>query len=159
MRVLCYCVGVNDPTLPSGDRIAHLLLALRADEEGFATVANLAFSGARWRVRRRLAPADAPRAGGRPRPPRGAWTPGPCREQPFRPAGGGRIGRRRATMHDMSAPSAVSAARVLLVERRDTVAQRDPNAPKVRRYRLARLQLNGRATGRNRFEHLRRTYD
>jgi hypothetical protein len=62
-------------------------------------------------------------------------------------------------MHPMSAPSAVSAARVLLVERRDTVAQRDPNAPKIRRYRLARLQLNGRATGRNRFEHLRRTYD
>ena len=50
----CYCVGVNEPTLPSGDRIAHLLLALRADEHGFATVANLAFSGARWRVRRRL---------------------------------------------------------------------------------------------------------
>ena len=77
----------------------------------------------------------------------------------FGPAGGGREGRRRATMQAMSAPSAVSAARVLLVERRDTVAQRDPNAPKVRRYRLARLQLNGRATGRNRFEHLRRTYD
>ena len=54
-RVLCYCVGVNDPDLPSGDRIAHLLLALRSDEPGFATVANLAFSGARWRVRRRLA--------------------------------------------------------------------------------------------------------
>jgi hypothetical protein len=59
-RVLCYCIGVNDPELPSGDRIAHLLLALRADEEGFATVANLAFSGARWRVRRRLAPAMRP---------------------------------------------------------------------------------------------------
>jgi hypothetical protein len=41
--------------LPSGDRIAHLLLALRADEQGFATVANLAFSGARWRLRRRVA--------------------------------------------------------------------------------------------------------
>jgi hypothetical protein len=54
-RVDCYCVGVNDPELPSGDRIAHLLLALRADEVGLATVANLAFSGARWRVRRRLA--------------------------------------------------------------------------------------------------------
>jgi hypothetical protein len=40
--------------LPSSDRIAHLLLALREDEAGFATVANLAFSGARWRVRRRL---------------------------------------------------------------------------------------------------------
>jgi hypothetical protein len=59
-RVVCYCVGVNDPALPSGDRIAHLLLALRADEEGFATVANLAFSGARRRVRRRLAAAMRP---------------------------------------------------------------------------------------------------
>jgi hypothetical protein len=53
-RVHCYCVRVNDPELPTGDRIAHLLLALRTDEQGFATVANLAFSGARWRVRRRL---------------------------------------------------------------------------------------------------------
>jgi hypothetical protein len=40
--------------LPAADRTAHLLLALRADEIGFATVANLAFSGARWRLRRRL---------------------------------------------------------------------------------------------------------
>jgi hypothetical protein len=74
-RVACYCVGVvkagrtkaaglegagrmpsavDFAELPSGDRIAHLLLALRADEHGFATVANLAFSGSRWRVRRRL---------------------------------------------------------------------------------------------------------
>ncbi|HEU4974075.1 MAG TPA: hypothetical protein VFT50_03220 [Baekduia sp.] len=53
-RVHCFCVGVTDPDLPRADRIAHLLLALRADEAGFATVANLAFSGARWRVRRRL---------------------------------------------------------------------------------------------------------
>jgi hypothetical protein len=53
-RVFCYCVRVPDPDLPAGDRTAHLLLALRADEPGFATVANLAFCGARWRVRRRL---------------------------------------------------------------------------------------------------------
>lgn len=53
-RVLCYCVRVPDPELPRADRTAHLLLALRADEQGFATVANLAFAGARWRVRRRL---------------------------------------------------------------------------------------------------------
>lgn len=58
-RVFCYCVKV-DPRrhqaaeLPSGDRIAHLLLALRSDEQGFATVANLAFAGAHWRLRRRL---------------------------------------------------------------------------------------------------------
>ena len=59
-RVLCYCVGVPDPELPAGDRIAHLLLALRCDEAGFATLANCAFSGARWRVRRRLPAAMRP---------------------------------------------------------------------------------------------------
>jgi hypothetical protein len=53
-RVHCYCVKAADATLPPGDRIAHLLLALRADEAGFATVANRAFAGARWRLRRRL---------------------------------------------------------------------------------------------------------
>jgi hypothetical protein len=55
-RVHCYCVKVSEPGLPAADRIAHLLLALREDEAGFATVANLAFAGAPWRVRRRLAP-------------------------------------------------------------------------------------------------------
>ena len=64
-RVFCYCVRV-DPRgggeearaagLPSGDRVAHLLLALRTDESGFATVANLAFCGAHWRLARRLSP-------------------------------------------------------------------------------------------------------
>ena len=52
------------------DRIAHLLLALRTDEQGFATVANHAFAGAPWRVRRRLTAACAPGArdgGGTPR--------------------------------------------------------------------------------------------
>ena len=59
-RVFCYCVRVPDDELPSADRTSHLLLALREDEAGFATVANLAFSGARWRVRRRLAPTMRP---------------------------------------------------------------------------------------------------
>ncbi len=53
-RVQCYCVRVADADLPSGDRVAHLLLALRADESGFATVANLTWSGACWRLRRHL---------------------------------------------------------------------------------------------------------
>jgi hypothetical protein len=59
-RVHCWCVHVEDRELPAGDRVAHLLLALRTDEQGFATVANLAFSGARRRVRRRLEPAMRP---------------------------------------------------------------------------------------------------
>ena len=51
-RVHCFCVRVGEAEdLPSGDRVAHLLLALREDEEGFATVANRNFSGATWRLR------------------------------------------------------------------------------------------------------------
>jgi hypothetical protein len=54
-RVDCWCVRVSESgDLPAGDRVAHLLLALREDEEGFATVANFNFSGAPWRVRMRL---------------------------------------------------------------------------------------------------------
>ena len=64
-RAYCYCVKVDGrhpaaAELPAGDRIAHLLLALRSDEQGFATVANLSFCGARWRLRRRLAPQMRP---------------------------------------------------------------------------------------------------
>jgi hypothetical protein len=67
-RVYCWCVHVGDPSLPSADRIVHLLLALRTDEPGFATVANLAFSGSRRRLRRRLPPRLRPAldAAGRP---------------------------------------------------------------------------------------------
>jgi hypothetical protein len=73
--VLCWCIGVRERELPAGDRTAHLLLALREDEQGFATVANLAFSGAVWRIRRRLderarpaLDAAAARASGIPSP-------------------------------------------------------------------------------------------
>ena len=55
-RVQCHCVRVPDGDLPLADRQAHLLLALRADELGFVTVANLTFSGACWRIGRRLTP-------------------------------------------------------------------------------------------------------
>ena len=61
-RVHCFCVRVGEADdLRAADRIAHLLLALREDEQGFATVANRNFSGARWRLRaelpRRIRPA------------------------------------------------------------------------------------------------------
>ena len=59
-RAYCWCVHAEDAALPAADRIAHLLLALRTDEHGFATVANLAFSGSRRRVRRRLHPSLRP---------------------------------------------------------------------------------------------------
>src|SRR5918996_2152239 len=51
-RMDCWCVRIaEDSDLPGGDRVAHLVLALREDERGFATVANLGFSGAVWRGR------------------------------------------------------------------------------------------------------------
>lgn len=71
-RVHCFCVRATDADLPPSDRVAHLLLALRTDEQGFATVANHAFAGAPWRVRRRLPESmrlglDAARAAARRR--------------------------------------------------------------------------------------------
>src|SRR5262245_15242022 len=63
-RVHCFCVRVGEGgDLPAGDRVAHLLLALREDEEGFATVANRNFSGATWRVRRQLPERARPALG------------------------------------------------------------------------------------------------
>lgn len=53
-RLHCYCVGVRGEEMPPADRISHLLLALREDEAGFATIANRAFAGAPWRLARRL---------------------------------------------------------------------------------------------------------
>lgn len=50
-RVSSWCVRIAEPEgLPGADRVAHLLLALREDEPGFAKVANLDFSGAPWRL-------------------------------------------------------------------------------------------------------------
>jgi hypothetical protein len=75
-RVHCFCVRVGEADhLPPGDRVAHLLLALREDEEGFATVANRNFSGATWRLGMQLPKRARPalreaRQGGRAgRPP------------------------------------------------------------------------------------------
>lgn len=60
-RVHCLCVRVSEVgDLPAADRVAHLLLALREDEEGFGTVANFNFSGAPGRVRRRLPKRSRP---------------------------------------------------------------------------------------------------
>lgn len=76
-RVDSWCVRVGEQDdLPAGDRVAHLLLALREDELGFATVANLGFSGALWRCRARMPQAqwpalDAARAVARELPPGG----------------------------------------------------------------------------------------
>ena len=63
-RVDSWCVRVAEPDgLPGGDRVAHLLLALREDELGFATVANLDLLGRPLAC----AGADAERAAARAR--------------------------------------------------------------------------------------------
>jgi hypothetical protein len=68
-QVHCFCVSAGDAELPPSDRVAHLLLALRVDEQGFATVANHAFAGAPWRVRRRLPARMRPALDAARRPP------------------------------------------------------------------------------------------
>ena len=60
-RIHSFCVRVADAQdLPAGDRVAHLLLALREDELGFLTVSNMNFSGATWRCRLRMKPGQRP---------------------------------------------------------------------------------------------------
>jgi hypothetical protein len=60
-RVDSWCVRVaQQGDLPAGDRVVHLLLALREDEAGFAKVANFGFSGAAWRVTRHLPESTRP---------------------------------------------------------------------------------------------------
>lgn len=60
-RTDCWCARIADAEgLPAADRVSHLLLALREDELGFATVANMDFSGATWRVRGRLEKRSRP---------------------------------------------------------------------------------------------------
>lgn len=60
-RTDCWCVRTGEAAdLPAADRISHLLLALREDEAGFATVANMDFSGATWRIRRRMEARSRP---------------------------------------------------------------------------------------------------
>jgi hypothetical protein len=44
----------------------------------------------------------------------------------------------------MTLADRATAARLVLVERRDTPAPRDPSAARVRRYRLARAQVDAR---------------
>ena len=60
-------------------------------------------------------------------------------------------------MIDMDRPTP-SLSRYLLLSSPVT-ERRDPAAPKVRRYRLARIEVNGRATAADRFAHLHRSYD
>lgn len=57
----------------------------------------------------------------------------------------------------MSTPASVS--RVLLVADRTSAGPRRADEAKLRRFRLARLHLNGRQTGSGPHDHLRRSYD
>jgi hypothetical protein len=57
-------------------------------------------------------------------------------------------------------PHATFARLMLVARRRDTVAVRDPDAPRVRRYRLARVTLTPpRTPGRPRLDYLKQPYD
>jgi len=57
----------------------------------------------------------------------------------------------------MTLADRASLARLVLVERRDTVAVRDPGAARVRRFRLARTKLAGRTAPRDVPARLRTT--
>ena len=159
-RACCYCVGVNDPD--AAQRRPH-----RAPAAGAARRrGGLRHRGQPRLQRRALARAPAPgaarcaRRSTPARPPRGAWTPGPCPEQ--RLPTGGRWAR--------TAPTATMDVheRRLRRLRRTRPARR---APRHRRRSAIPTRRRSAATGspacsstvartgRDRFEHLRRSYD
>jgi hypothetical protein len=61
-------------------------------------------------------------------------------------------------MMAMTPATASQLTRILLVGERKRPGS-GPDAPAIRRYRLARLRLNERPSAAGRFEHLRRSYD
>jgi hypothetical protein len=61
-------------------------------------------------------------------------------------------------MQPMTTATANALSRILLVGEPSRLGRR-PEAPAIRRYRLARLRLDDRPSGADRFAHLRRTYD
>jgi hypothetical protein len=64
-------------------------------------------------------------------------------------------------MLHMSSSTANALSRILLVGEpsRTAVAAARPGGSSIRRYRLARLRLNGPSPGAGPYAHLRRSYD
>ena len=153
-RVHCYCVRVEDPDLPSADRIAHCCSRCARTRPGFATVANLAFA-----ARRGACSAGCRRAPGRrsTRPSRRAHRPPRARAKfskcPYLP-------RVRCTMAGMNngndAPRVAPASGRGTVTRLSGAAARPLSRTDVTRARDARRELRPRT---ERFAHLKRMYD
>jgi hypothetical protein len=58
----------------------------------------------------------------------------------------------------MTTATATPLSRIILVGERERLGS-GQDAPAIRRYRLARLHVNDRPSGAERYEHLRRSYD
>jgi hypothetical protein len=62
-------------------------------------------------------------------------------------------------MLSMTTATASQLSRILLVSKPGRRQEPGLDTPDIRRYRLARLRLDGRPSMTARFEHLRRVYD
>jgi hypothetical protein len=61
-------------------------------------------------------------------------------------------------MSSMTTGTATPLSRIVLVGERSRLGSAQ-DAPAIRRYRLARLHVNERSPGGDRYAHLRRSYD
>jgi hypothetical protein len=82
-RVYCLCVKATDPKLPSGDRVAHLLLALRASRRSPISPSPALGGGCGGgcehpRVKRSTTPLRLPGPAARPTGPEDVYTRGQC---------------------------------------------------------------------------------
>jgi len=138
-RVYCYCVKPSDPSLPTGDRVAHLLLALRPMNR-----ASRPSPTSRYVVRAGACAGASRKSDGRrsimPCAPRGRYE-----ERNFIPRANAPC--RATTEHSLimhSAPLTPTSApsKLFLVSDRRSVVAQSESA--VRRFRLARLRVQAR---------------
>jgi hypothetical protein len=61
-------------------------------------------------------------------------------------------------MMSMTTATATPLSRIILVGERERLGS-GQDAPAIRRFRLARLHVNDRPSGADRYAHLRRSYD
>jgi hypothetical protein len=61
-------------------------------------------------------------------------------------------------MMSMTTATAAPLSRIILVGERERLGS-GQDAPAIRRYRLARLHVNDRPSGADRYAHLRRSHD
>ena len=157
-RVHCYCVKATDSNLPPSDRLAHLLLALRADEVGLRDRRQPGVLGGALAAAPPAGGAGAGGAGGR-----GARRAGPLRPRGSRRSSEvctwGQCGRAVRADHSRHDPSNHSLEGPAGRRPPDPAGEPSGHRPFAATGWPGCASTRRPAAGEPRFEHLKRVYD